>query len=72
MAITILPPAPVVDREADSSDYSDSDDGGVDLDGDIDMRPKKRPRHNGSSSIVTPGEVVTDDKQWMRYAASIF
>ncbi|KAI9740879.1 MAG: exosome non-catalytic core subunit rrp4 [Claussenomyces sp. TS43310] len=46
----------------------ESEDGGVDLDGDVDMRPKKRARRNphASTSIVTPGETVTDDPQWMR------
>jgi exosome complex component RRP4 len=50
-------------------DSSDNDsEGGADLEGDIDMRPSKRARHGGTSSIVTPGEVITDDSQWMRYA----
>jgi exosome complex component RRP4 len=68
MAITILTPAPATTAYYTHSDSSssDEDDGGVDLDGDIDMRPKKRARHHGSSSIVTPGEMVTDDPQWMR------
>jgi exosome complex component RRP4 len=49
-------------------DSSDNDsEGGADLEGDIDMRPSKRARHGGASSIVTPGEVITDDSQWMRY-----
>jgi exosome complex component RRP4 len=68
MAITILAPVPanaVYYADSDNSS-SDDDDGGVDLDGDIDMRPKERVRHHGSSSIVTPGETVTDDPQWMR------
>ena len=66
MAITILPPAPPV-QDFDSDISSDSDsEGGVDLDGDLDMRPKKRARRAGPISIVTPGEVVTDDPQWMR------
>ena len=66
MAITILPPAPPIqDVDYDSSSDSGSD-GGADLDGDLDMRPKKRARRARSTSIVTPGEVVTDDPQWMR------
>ncbi|KFY73925.1 hypothetical protein V501_01659 [Pseudogymnoascus sp. VKM F-4519 (FW-2642)] len=66
MAITILAPAPPIqDVDYDSSSDSGSD-GGADLDGDLDMRPKKRARRAGSTSIVTPGEVVTDDPQWMR------
>lgn len=67
MAITILAPAPeaVYHQHENSSDDSD-DDGGVDLQGDVSMRPAKRARH--SKDIVTPGETVTDDPQWMRYA----
>lgn len=71
MAITILAPAAPVESNYDYSD-SDSDTssvaGGVRLDddGDIDMRPKKRARHHTSVNIVTPGEQVTDDPQWMR------
>ncbi|CAG7915662.1 unnamed protein product [Penicillium olsonii] len=71
MAITILPP--VVE---DQSPYqADSDDSmSVDSDEDVEMsgvsRPHKRPRLQANSNIgtgiVTPGEVVTDDPQWMR------
>jgi exosome complex component RRP4 len=68
MAITILAPAPagVPYLAADS----DSEDGGVDLEGDLDMRPSKRARHQ--KDIVTPGEIVTDDPQWMRYTITVF
>ncbi len=65
MAITILPPAPIdTSRRGESSD--DDEDGGVDLDGDTDMRPHKRFRGHESDAIVTPGEIITDDSQWMR------
>ena len=70
MAITILPPPPPPQDYDDSNSSEDeSDDGGValDNDGDMDMRPKKRARHGNSKSVVTPGEVVTDDPQWMRF-----
>ena len=69
MAITILAPAPAVpytNKPAADSDDSD-DDGGVDLEGDSGMRPKKRARR--SKDIVTPGETVTNDPQWMRYSS---
>jgi exosome complex component RRP4 len=66
MAITILAPAPPTVAYSADSDNSSDEDGGVNLEGDNDMRPKKRARHHGSSSIVTPGETVTDDPQWMR------
>ncbi|KAI1778193.1 hypothetical protein F4818DRAFT_289119 [Hypoxylon cercidicola] len=66
MPITILQPAQVPTRHP--GDVSDSDsDGGVDLEGDISMtRPAKRARRTDGDSIVTPGEVITEDPQWMR------
>lgn len=67
MAITILAPAPVaIPYQSESSSDDSDDDGGVDLQGDVGMRPAKRARY--SKDIVTPGETVTDDPQWMRYA----
>lgn len=81
MAITIIQPKPIPRysghrHEAGASDSdsdSDSEAGGVDIEGDISMskggsssnRPAKRARY-GRSDIVTPGEVITDDPQWMR------
>lgn len=70
MPITIIQPKPVPrysSRNEGTSSDSDSDNGGVDLEGDIAMamgRPAKRAKH--SSDIVTPGEVITDDTQYMR------
>lgn len=56
-----LPAAPITRHEASS----DSEN----FDSDVDMasstRPSKRPRLSGKS-IVTPGETITDDPQWMR------
>ncbi|KAI1389894.1 uncharacterized protein F4822DRAFT_400132 [Hypoxylon trugodes] len=69
MPITIIQPAQVPVRGLGDVDrYSDSDsEGGVDLEGDISMvRPTKRARRTGDDSIVTPGEVITEDPQWMR------
>ncbi len=70
MAITILPPPPPPqDYDSDFDSESESDDGGVNLDqdGHADMgRPNKRAKYGGTSSIVTPGEIVTEDPQWMR------
>lgn len=70
MAITILAPAPAVPYQTAHGSDDDSDNGGVDLEGDSDMRPSKRARR--SKDIVTPGEIVTDDPQWMRYAVAIY
>ena len=66
MAITILAPVPAALYHREDSD--ESDDGGVDLEGDVDIRPAKRARHSFAKDIVTPGETITDDPQWMRYA----
>lgn len=61
MAITILAPASAAVSYFET-DSSENEDGGVDLDDDV--RPAKRARHQ--KDIVTPGELVTDDPQWMR------
>jgi exosome complex component RRP4 len=65
MAITILEPAPAVPYQTLNGSDEDGSNGGVDLEGASDMRPLKRARR--SKDIVTPGETVTDDPQWMRY-----
>jgi hypothetical protein len=67
MPITILQPS--LARESvvknHTSDSESDSEGGVDLDGDISMtRPAKRVRRN--EAILTPGEVITEDPQWMR------
>lgn len=66
MAITILPPAPaepIVTRRTDDADYEID----IESDGDVDMDdggpPAKRAK---SRHLVTPGELVTSDSQWMR------
>lgn len=68
MAITILAPAPAAAPYESDREDSDDSDGGADLDGDLDMRPAKRRKND--QDIVTPGESVTDDPQWMRYLPS--
>jgi exosome complex component RRP4 len=74
MAITIL--APVADDvdatypESDFDDMSVDTDGGVELSPAKSSRPTKRPRLiegvDIGTGIITPGEVVTNDPQWMR------
>jgi exosome complex component RRP4 len=74
MPITILPP--VVEDLGPYQNESD-DSMSVDSDEDVEMGgvslPSKRSRVQGDSKIgtgiVTPGEVVTDDPQWMRLVA---
>lgn len=70
MPITILEPRPIPQTHthtlhASDSD-SDSDSGGVELDGDVVMTRASKGGRNGEHEIVTPGEVITDDPQWMR------
>lgn len=69
MAISILAPAPAEAPVYNRSQDSD-DDVTNDLDGDVDMldsaRPTKRARLSARGVLVTPGEVVTADPQWMR------
>ncbi|MCJ1282693.1 exosome non-catalytic core subunit rrp4 [Xylographa opegraphella] len=62
MAISILPPAPAAPVPQANSDNADSD-------GDIDMAADDNPTSRvlfAGKGIVTPGESVTDDPQWMR------
>ena len=67
MAITILPPVPnTAAYHDDSSYYNQSDsEGDVDME-DATERPTKQARTAGKD-LVTPGETITDDPQWMRY-----
>jgi hypothetical protein len=67
MPIKILSPAPPPALKAGTL----SEDEELDSEGDVDMETElkitKAPRLS-SKHIVTPGEVVTDDPQWMRWA----
>jgi hypothetical protein len=66
MAITILSPVPALPA-APIQPHEDEDAFVLESDEDYDMddaRPMKKPRT--SKHVVTPGELVTDDAQWMR------
>ena len=70
MAITILPP--VVEEVVPYGDESD-ESMSVDSEEDIELsgvsRSQKRAHlelRKTGTKIVTPGEVVTDDPQWMK------
>jgi hypothetical protein len=68
MPITILPPAPALPATYDVKGDEDNDFD-LDSDGDVDMGEAQRVRSakpKTSRHIVTPGELVTDDPQWMR------
>lgn len=70
MTFTILPLAPqahtAVHDELGPS-YSEADiDGNVEMDVDEAEPPFKRAKFS-SSAVITPGETVTDDPQWMRW-----
>jgi len=75
MGITILPP--VVEDISGAFHGEDMEASMEDSEGDIEMEnPLKRPRlaegkkfrmrGSSGSGIVVPGELVTDDPQWMR------
>lgn len=73
MGITIL--SPVVEDVGGAPPYDDSIDSDSDGDVHMDIVPTKRPRLAGghesqklaaASGVVVPGELVTDDPQWMR------
>ncbi|RDW87163.1 exosome non-catalytic core subunit RRP4 [Aspergillus mulundensis] len=74
MAITILPPiandVEATYPESDFDEMSVDSDGGVALTPAKSSRPTKRARliegTDIGTGIITPGEVVTDDPQWMR------
>ncbi|KAI0868930.1 hypothetical protein GGS24DRAFT_184331 [Hypoxylon argillaceum] len=71
MPITIVQPAPPPGFNPNETSYAedlDSDsEGGADVDGDVSMgRPPKRYRQSDDDAIVTPGEIITEDPQWMR------
>ncbi|KAF2163690.1 hypothetical protein M409DRAFT_68290 [Zasmidium cellare ATCC 36951] len=63
MAITILPPAPAEAprrsiRDADLDTYGEDED-----EMEIDDLPSG---HRRTTQVITPGQIVTDDPQWMR------
>ncbi|CAI4215064.1 unnamed protein product [Parascedosporium putredinis] len=65
MAITILQPKPAVPRSRSEDAGSGSDsEGGIDLDGDVSM--DAGAARYADIDLVTPGELITDDAQWMR------
>ncbi|KAI3395388.1 hypothetical protein diail_1379 [Diaporthe ilicicola] len=68
MPITIIQPKPApryTRRTSSAGSDSDSDDGGVDIEGDIRMA-SARSAAASHGDIVTPGEVITTNPQWMR------
>ncbi|KAK5112536.1 hypothetical protein LTR85_011228 [Meristemomyces frigidus] len=68
MAITILPPTPAaLPYRSTSNPYTDTASSSEDEDEDsmdIDSLPTGHQAH--STTIITPGQTVTDDPQWMR------
>ena len=67
MAISILPPAPAEVFAEAEDDIEDDPEGDVQM-GEDDA-PSYLPKLSGKD-IVTPGESITDDPQWMRYNKS--
>ena len=69
MTFTILPLAPqahtAFDDELRPSSFAADILSGVDMDVDEAEPPFKRVRYS-SRDVLTPGQTVTDDPQWMR------
>ncbi|KAF2458562.1 hypothetical protein BDY21DRAFT_205889 [Lineolata rhizophorae] len=67
MPITILPPQPAITeyRRADPKDEGEGSDVEGKMDTDVPGDDSKQSRLS-TSHIVTPGEIITDDPQWMR------
>ena len=63
MTFTILRPIPAEVPRSSSSPSADDSDNDVPM--DEPDRPAQRSRKSGPT-LVTPGEVVTEDPQWMR------
>ncbi|KAI6248065.1 Exosome complex component rrp4 [Erysiphe necator] len=72
MAITILAPTPALHAASNPTnslliDSDDSgDDGGVKIFNNLDEVHNKTQQIRGEPDLVTPGEKITDDPQWMR------
>ncbi|KAI9710683.1 MAG: exosome non-catalytic core subunit rrp4 [Bogoriella megaspora] len=62
MPISILPPAPATTTISNEA-YNDYEEDKFDLEGDLNMADAP-PR--SSKAIITPGELITEDQQWMR------
>ena len=64
MAISILPPAPAEFFTGEEDGLQNDPEGDVQM--GEDNAPAYLPKLSGKH-IVTPGESITDDPQWMRY-----
>ena len=63
MPISIRPPTPAKPIPRYDSDAGDDEDG-FSLEGDVTMTDVSSRRR--TKSIITPGQIITDDPQWMR------
>ncbi len=72
MPITILPPAPALPVERHVPYQQPDDEELYDSEGDVDMEANVRASKRPSLHIVTPGEIVTNDSQWMRSVILFF
>lgn len=68
MGLTILPPtieeSENLNNEFDDASTSESDESMLEED---DYRPSKRLRLSSAKHLTVPGEIITDETQWMRY-----
>ena len=66
MGLAVLPPEPE-DEDIPVEVYGDDEDSDALMHDEDDRPPAKRRRLTSSSrQIALPGEVITDDMQWMR------
>ena len=65
MGLAVLPPDPE-EYNVPADVYEEEEHSDASMHDDDDGRPSKRRRLASSRQIALPGEVITDDTQWMR------
>jgi hypothetical protein len=67
MGLAVLPPEPEIENIPVETHDDVEEDNDASMVDDEDGRPSKRRRLTSSSrQIALPGEIITDDTQWMR------
>ena len=66
MPVTILKPAPAPPPPHEAGNQNE-DSLDLDSDDEMELDAPRASKRSKLSHLVTPGELVTDDPQWMRY-----